>query len=81
MFVKGHHPHTPSFEIISPITKIHPISENPSFPHLTHSMHWDISPPQKYPPIFFAKPPLKTANFPYPSLGNPPIYIGFHKPP
>ena len=44
-----------------------------------HSVHWGINPPQKYHPLFLAKPPLKSANCPSPPFfrQSPPFYIGF----
>ena len=43
-----------------------------------HSMHWGINPPQKHHPLFFAKPPLKSASCPSPPfLGNSTLYVVF----
>ena len=44
------------------------------------------TPPQKHPPppLFLAKPPLNQQTVqapPLPFLGNPPLYIGFSRPP
>ena len=51
-----------------------------------HSGHWGINPSLKNStPLFLAKPPLNQQTVPPPPpppfSGNPPLYIGFSRPP
>ena len=36
-------------------------------------------PPQKHPPLFLAKPPLKSANCPSPPFRQSPLYVSFYE--